>query len=146
MKRGRPPKTPRSEPPVKPVTDDIESGKKRHISVCNENSKRSRIAYPTTTARNESLGLVSETLSKSPLTDKPSAPPNKEPEVSDFVPSSHPEADALLAGDGPPPPPRPVGTMGVGTDTDQSSQGSVCDRSRSDSIKSNNDDNVNINL
>ena len=144
VKRSRPAKIPRSESPVKPVTDDIESGKKRHIPVCNENSKRTRIASPTTTAQNESLSLVSEMLSKSPLTDKPSAPSNKEPESSDIVPSSHPEADALLAGDGPPPPQRPAGTLGVGTDTGQSSQGSIFDHSQSDSIKSTYNDDVNL--
>ena len=123
-RRGRP-KAPRSEPPSKPSDDITEQGKKRPFPLRVDNSKRSRTASPTNDRSNECETTVSGNILKAPLTVSPSLPPNKVSKVADFVPSSFPEADALLSGDGLPPPPCPADTLGAGSDTGQTSQGSA---------------------
>ena len=63
---------------------------------------------------------VSGMASREATTDGP-APASTVPDGLDFIPSSMPEADALLgAVGGAPPPPPPGGTVGVGTDSQAS--------------------------
>ena len=130
-RRGRP-KTPRSEPPSKPSDDLTEQGNKRPFPLRVDNAKRSRTASPTNDRSNESAITVSGIVLKAPLTVSQSLPPNKVSKVADFVPSSFPEADALLSGDGLPPPPRPADTLGAGSDTGQTSQGSAFNDSQNE--------------
>ena len=86
-----------------------------------DSSKRHRKISPTQNASTECV-IVSENLSKGPPLDGPSVPSDKVAGSSDVVPSSNPEADALLAKGGPLPPPCAASTLGVGSDTGQQSQ------------------------
>ena len=122
VRRGRP-RTPRAELADTPsdIHNDKENSKKRPLLAKGDSSKRSRKVSPTHNALNECTN-VSENMSKGPPHDGPSLPSDKVAGSSDVVPSSIPEADALLTEDGPQPTPCAASTLGVGSDTGQPSQ------------------------
>ena len=122
VRRGRP-RTPRAELADTPenIYNDKESSKKRPLLAKGDSSKRSRKVSPTHNALNECTN-VSENMSKGPPHDGPSVPSDKVAGSSDVVPSSIPEADALLTEDGLQPTPCAASTLGVGSDTGQPSQ------------------------